>query len=172
MGREKLYFAYGSNLNRGQMERRCPRSKVYCKGVLEEYTLIFRRGATDVRPGVADVVPCVGGKVFGGLYTLTPQDIDSLDCREGVTHVYQRGPCEVKVREEIVPAFFYYMNPEFLVKKPCRSYYEKIVDGYEKWGIELRYLEDALSLTLELDGRNHPADLEYLQGPSFGARRT
>ena len=166
MSREKLYFAYGSNLNRRQIKRRCPGSKVYDEGVLEGYTLIFRR------QGVADVVPCVGGKVFGGLYTLTPQDIDSLDCREGVPHVYQRGPCEVKVREEIVPAFFYYMNPEFLVKKPCRSYYEKIVDGYEKWGIELRYLEDALSLTLELEGRNHPAVLEYLQGPSFGARRT
>ena len=51
------------------------------------------------------------------------------------------GPCEVKVREEIVPAFFYYMNPEFLVKKPCRRH------GYEKWGIELRYLEGSFSNT-------------------------
>ena len=162
MRREKLYFAYGSNLNRGQMERRCPESKVYCKGVLEGYTLIFRR------QGVADIVPCMGGEVFGGLYTVTPQDISNLDRCEGFPRVYQRQPCEIKVGKETVSAFFYHMNPEFPVKKPHRSYYEKIVDGYAAWGIESRYLEEAFNLTLKLRGMTRPDVLNYLQGPPSG----
>ena len=124
------------------------------------------------RQGVADVVPCMGGDVFGGLYTVTSQDISNFDRCEGFPHVYQRKQCEIKVGKETVPAFFYYMNPEFLVNKPCGEYYEKVADGYKMWGIELRYLEDALTLTLKLEGRNRPAVLSYLQGPSSGTQRT
>ena len=165
MGREQLYFAYGSNLNRRQMKRRCPDSKVYCAGVLEGYTLIFRR------QGVADVVPCTGGTVFGGLYTVTPQDISALDRCEGVPCVYQRKPCEIKVGRSGVSAFFYSMNPDFKVKKPGRDYYRKIVDGYAAWGIEARYLEEAFDLTLKLQGMTLPDVVTHLQESSFGAHR-
>lgn len=44
----KLYVAYGSNLNKDQMQWRCPRAKFVGTGVIEDYELQFKgslRGA-------------------------------------------------------------------------------------------------------------------------------
>ena len=42
-----LYAAYGSNLNKAQMQKRCPKSKPFGAIVLDEYRLVFK--------GVADI---------------------------------------------------------------------------------------------------------------------
>ena len=41
---DSLYFAYGSNINLGQMEYRCPDASVVGPVALENYELLFRRG--------------------------------------------------------------------------------------------------------------------------------
>ena len=41
---DKLYFAYGSNINLEQMDYRCPDATVVGPVVLENYELLFRRG--------------------------------------------------------------------------------------------------------------------------------
>ena len=38
----KLYFAYGSNINLGQMEQRCPAARPVCPVILDGYELRFR----------------------------------------------------------------------------------------------------------------------------------
>ncbi len=38
----KLYVAYGSNLNLAQMAVRCPSAKIYARGILNNWELIFR----------------------------------------------------------------------------------------------------------------------------------
>ncbi len=38
----KLYVAYGSNLNLAQMTARCPSAKVLVKGVLNNWSLVYR----------------------------------------------------------------------------------------------------------------------------------
>ena len=40
--KEKIYCAYGSNMNLEQMSHRCPNAKVIGKGKLENYKLTFR----------------------------------------------------------------------------------------------------------------------------------
>jgi len=40
--KKRLYVAYGSNLNLKQMSHRCPTAKVYGKGKLKRYRLLFR----------------------------------------------------------------------------------------------------------------------------------
>ena len=40
--KEKLYIAYGSNLDRRQMARRCPTAEVVCSGMLYGHELLFR----------------------------------------------------------------------------------------------------------------------------------
>lgn len=42
----RKYIAYGSNLNREQMAKRCPDAKVIGSGMLKDYELLFR-GYTD-----------------------------------------------------------------------------------------------------------------------------
>ena len=40
--KEKLYIAYGSNLDQRQMARRCPTAEVVCSGMLYGHELLFR----------------------------------------------------------------------------------------------------------------------------------
>ncbi len=63
-----LYFAYGSNLNLGQIQNRCPDSVPVARVILKGYQLCFNR--------VADIVKKEGGVVHGArLSTLFPKQI-------------------------------------------------------------------------------------------------
>jgi hypothetical protein len=55
-----LNLAYGSNLNLGQMAYRCPTAKVYGKGMLLDYQLLFK-GRED--NAYATIEPKRGSKV-------------------------------------------------------------------------------------------------------------
>lgn len=59
--KEKLYIAYGSNLDRGQMARRCPTAEVVCSGMLYGHELLFRGSqfgaAATVEPKPGACVP-------------------------------------------------------------------------------------------------------------------
>ena len=72
-----LYFAYGSNINLGQMEYRCPDASVVGPVTLENYELLFRRG------GFATIAPKEGDTVHGLLWSLTRSCERSLDRYEG-----------------------------------------------------------------------------------------
>ena len=53
-GKQRLYIAYGSNLNLEQMAFRCPTAKVVGKSELKDYELLFRGGR---RGAVATALP-------------------------------------------------------------------------------------------------------------------
>ena len=61
-GKQRLYIAYGSNLNLEQMAFRCPTAKVVGKSELKDYELLFRGGR---RGAVATVEPKAGSTVPG-----------------------------------------------------------------------------------------------------------
>ena len=46
MNKKRYYLAYGSNLNRKQMEMRCPGAKVVGTALLEGYELLFKGSKT------------------------------------------------------------------------------------------------------------------------------
>lgn len=46
VNKEKIYIAYGSNLNLPQMAQRCPAAKVLGKSELKDYELLFRGSKT------------------------------------------------------------------------------------------------------------------------------
>ena len=69
-----LYFAFGSNLNRKQMKRRCRDSKYVGCYTLKNYKLSFRTnnysgGVMD--GGVADVEKKKNNKVLGAIYKIS-----------------------------------------------------------------------------------------------------
>ena len=63
MVEDKLYFAYGSNINLDQMAYRCPAAQVVGPVVLEGYELLFRGNASG--NGVATIKPKEGQQVHG-----------------------------------------------------------------------------------------------------------
>ena len=52
---ERLYFAYGSNINLEQMAVRCPAAQVVGPAVLDGYELLFRGNRRGT--GVATIEP-------------------------------------------------------------------------------------------------------------------
>lgn len=78
-----LYFAYGSNLDPDQMQRRCPGHIVVGLGALHDYKLVFPRHSHDWGGGVASVQPSHAATVWGVVYDLTDAHLATLDTYEG-----------------------------------------------------------------------------------------
>jgi gamma-glutamylcyclotransferase (GGCT)/AIG2-like uncharacterized protein YtfP len=98
MGRPRsaIYFAYGSNLDEGQLRRRCPSSKLIGPAVLRGYRIGFAGFSLARGGGVATIIPQRGARVQGLLYTLAGSDISQLDAFEGAPIFYQRRAIEVR----------------------------------------------------------------------------
>lgn len=76
------YFAYGSNMNLGQMARRCPRARVVGPAILPGWRLAERLHA--------DVEEAPGATVDGLVWQLTPECLHALDLYEGYPLYYLR----------------------------------------------------------------------------------
>lgn len=134
----KLYVAYGSNLNLAQMARRCPNAKVVGCGVLKDYQLTFRR--------VATIEPQVGAETPVGVWEITPSDERALDIYEGYPSYYRKETVKVELTDKTVEAMVYIMNsgePQM----PPDGYYKVIEDGYGDVGLDTKYLLAALDDT-------------------------
>jgi cation transport regulator ChaC len=71
-----LYFAYGSNMNRPAMMRRCPGARAIGPATLEGYRFFVGLA------GWGSVAPSAGEVVHGVLWRLTPRDIAALHAYE------------------------------------------------------------------------------------------
>ena len=79
-----LYLAYGSNLNKKQMSKRCPKAKPIGPIILSGYKLEFRRVATIKHTKkIEDKLGC-------GLWEITKDCEKSLDIYEGFPIVYSK----------------------------------------------------------------------------------
>lgn len=136
---DTLYFAYGSNINLGQMEYRCPDACVVGPVALENYELLFRRG------GFATIAPKEGGKVHGLLWSLSPECERSLDRYEGYPRFYDKRM--VTVRDGLgrsLSAMVYIMDERFREPMlPTDSYYNGILEGYRQNGLPVTALKQA-----------------------------
>lgn len=130
-----LYFAYGSNLNKVQMKRRCPDSVPIIKVKLEGYKLVFNR--------VADIIESPDDAVYGAVYKVSDKDIKNLDIYEGYPRLYRK--INVKAEDEngkLYEAFAYVMN-EKGTGKPSDMYYSIIKQGFKDWDLTLESLKEA-----------------------------
>ncbi len=136
---QTLYFAYGSNINLGQMEYRCPDACVVGPVALENYELLFRRG------GFATIAPKEGGKVHGLLWSLTRSCERSLDRYEGYPHFYDKRM--VTVRDGLgrsLSVMAYIMDERFREPMlPTTDYYNGILEGYRQNGLPANALKKA-----------------------------
>lgn len=142
---EKLYFAYGSNINLDQMAMRCPSAQVVGPVVLEDQELLFRGNAGSY--GVATIAPHPGHKVYGLLWRITPACEQSLDRYEGYPRLYGKEPVTVRDQsgqEHTVMAYVmtggdWWRDPAM----PSPGYYEGIREGFRQNGLPLAPLAAA-----------------------------
>lgn len=138
----KLYIAYGSNLNLGQMKIRCPYATVIGNGVLPDYRLLFRGGGGG---SVATVEPKAGGAVPVLLWEITPRCEEALDRYEGWPRLYRKETVGVLFDGKIVEAMVYIMNDGYPLGPPSRGYLNTILEGYATAGFDERVLAEAVA---------------------------
>lgn len=147
MKKQRLYIAYGSNLNLPQMAHRCPTAKVVGKSEIKDYELLFR-GAR--RGGVATVEPKEGSSVPVLLWDIKPTDEMALDRYEGYPTLYQKQTLNLELDGRSVEAMVYVMTPGHAPGSPSDYYYNVIAEGYQTAGFDLDVLERALERSEEL----------------------
>jgi len=134
---ERLYIAYGSNLNLEQMARRCPAAEIVGKTYLHNFRLMFRGKNT----AVATIEKQEGGKVPVLVWRLQPDDEHNLDIYEGYPHLYHKEMLKVTVNGKRVSAMVYIMNEtKHPYGTPSRSYFDAIRQGYESAGFDPKIL--------------------------------
>lgn len=97
--KEKLYFAYGSNMNLNQMAFRCPDAEVVESVRLEGYRLAFRTNGGG--NGVATILPEEGSYVDGVLWRISERDeqhpIHKIPTREQVELIRRQYPVGTRI---------------------------------------------------------------------------
>jgi len=106
MKKRIVYFAYGSNMNNGQMAGRCPNATNLGPAVLKGWGLRERLHA--------DIEKSADEEVYGVLWGVTDECIRALDYYEGVPSYYVKKHVMVKMRgcAATVMALVYVMNPK------------------------------------------------------------
>jgi gamma-glutamylcyclotransferase len=128
-----LYFAYASNLNKKQMQERCPDCKPRFSAILPNYKLAFAGWSRTWHGAVATISPFRGEKVRGAIYEITNSDFTKLDSHEiGYSHL------NVTVFDEDNQphqALTYIKNGPIQEALPSKEYAAVIKQGYRDWSI-------------------------------------
>ena len=156
--KKRLNIAYGSNLNLEQMAIRCPTAKIFGKGILKGYRLLFK--------GREESAYCTiekkrGGKVPVVIWELEPEDEKALDFYEGYPRFYEKEDVKVTLEDEgVIMAMAYIMTDKVLdrihLNLPSRSYLETVKVGYQAAGFDEKILEDAFKVSEKAIKKNPP----------------
>ena len=134
-----LYFAFGSNLHKKQMKRRCRDSKYIGCYTLKNYKLSFRTGhysKGQMKNGVADIEKKKNSKVLGAIYKISKKDEKKLDVYEDFPFLYVKKYFKL-FRKKVM---FYYMPKKTKHVLPSKRYLNLIIQGYKDCGYRNNYI--------------------------------
>ena len=129
-----LYFAYGSNMSRAAMARRCPQSRALGAATLEGYSFFV---GVD---GWGSVKPRAGGRVHGVLWQVTPRDLAALHAYE-LLHagLYDLRQLPVRHGTRLVSAMVYLLRRK-QSGQPKPGYVETVAAAARDWHLPERYV--------------------------------
>lgn len=142
----KLYIAYGSNLNLEQMANRCPTAKAVGVSKINNYRLVFRGAHAGA---VATIEPYKGGSVPVLLWEITPADEAALNRYEGWPYLYRKETLKVRLGGKQVTAMVYIMNEGRPFGQPSCFYYSTILEGYKSADFNIDILRKAVNDSAE-----------------------
>ena len=118
-----LYFAYGSNINGPQMQKRCPGSTPLGIARCINYKFIINT------QGVASIIQKRNSKVYGILWNINNANLNSLDKYEGLEFgTYTRKKINIVLEKKLLSAQVYIAsNSE--IGKSGKKYTKTIIDG-------------------------------------------
>ena len=128
------YFAYGSNMSRASMARRCPNARAIGPARLEAWRFIVSLD------GFASVVPAPGGIVHGVLWRLSARDLATLNAYESLdSGLYLRRTLPVRSASRVVPALVY-VGRERRPGQPRPGYQRVLVAAAREWQLPEPYV--------------------------------
>ena len=129
-----LYFAYGSNMDRAAMRRRCPGARAVGPAVLEGHEFFV---GID---GWGSVKPSAGDSVHGVLWRLTPRDLAALHAYELLHQgLYDVRHLPVRFGARRLPAMIYLLRQR-APGRPKPGYVEMIAAAARAWKLPERYI--------------------------------
>lgn len=143
MEKNRLYAAYGSNLNVGQMAYRCPDAETVGTGVIRDYRLTFKALHSCA---FATIEECGGETVPVAVWGISRRDEAALDRYEGYPTHYVKKWIKVEMDgagRETLECLVYIMNPRAVAGVPADAYFDAVLSGYRSFGLDVKKLYDA-----------------------------
>jgi hypothetical protein len=143
-----VYFAYGSNMSFDQMKERCPNSAYLGNGYLKDYKLDFTRMSQKREGGVADIVYSENDEVWGVFYSLTNDDLETLDRYEGYPDIYTRNNFTCNIinnnlnegnTEQLTAIVYSVVNKSPNTISPSLSYLKLLLDAAFEYSFPIGY---------------------------------
>ena len=129
-----FYFAYGSNMDRAAMAKRCPKARPLGIAMTDGYRFIIGAG------GYASLARTPGACVHGVLWRLTPRDLAALDAYESVdTGLYRRAMRPVRFKGRTSPALLY-LGRRPGQSKARRGYLQSVIAAARDWKLPAEYI--------------------------------
>lgn len=146
--RKKFYIAYGCNMDREGMARRCPDCEFIDIGYLLDYELIFK--------GCASIRKLKDSKVPVAIYLISKSDEKYLDMMEGYPNYYDKIEVEVdSFNNGKLKGKIYIMNENYPEGTPSRWYFNGIKDSYRDFGFDEDILNKAYRIARDLTKNNN-----------------
>ena len=141
-----LYFAYGSNLNAGQMGQRCTAAEAIAIARFPNHTIGFFGHSRTWDGAGATCVPAPGKDLWGVVYKLSLFDGDALDAWQDVrldgNGAYFHYPAQVvDCRGTQYNVLLYKKDLLGVPKPPSREYLDFMVEGATFHGLPVDYIE-------------------------------
>jgi gamma-glutamylcyclotransferase (GGCT)/AIG2-like uncharacterized protein YtfP len=128
-----LYFAYGANMERAAMARRCGAAMPLGPAVLRGWRYV-------IADGYGSVAPVPGAHVCGVLWRLTPRDLAALNIFESLdSGLYRRATLTVDIGGQRVRALVY-VGRKGGKRRAMPGYQERIIAAAEEWRLPARYI--------------------------------
>lgn len=148
---KKLYFAYGSNLNRVDFKKWCKENRFPSRLLrfhsiarLPDFDLGFNYNSTTRGGGVLNILPRTGQLVPGALYEIDDKGKAALNQKEGAPKIYKQVDVTVINNQgEEIRAFTYQLCPDRVKDyvKPTAEYLDIVRQGLENLGLDSNILE-------------------------------
>ncbi len=141
-----LHFAYGADMNPGQIAERCSRPTIKAVARLPDHALSFHGHSETWDGGEEAVVPRPGHDLYGVVYQLSASDADSLDAAQGVrlngTGSYFHFPAEViGLDGDRFDVVLHKKDRLGVFQAPSTEYLDYIIAGARVHGLPAAYVD-------------------------------
>ena len=144
-----IYFAYGSDMNPGEMAERCPGHRSIGVARLPDHRLCFPRFSRSRGSASASIEPSSGDVVFGALYDLPADEVPVRHYQHGYDpdgpadlnrHDFRQITVRRQGGSEPVKAMTYVAIPDGTAALPSAAYMNAIMDGARYHGLPRAYM--------------------------------